>query len=227
MQRFHVNPETGSPGLCRAQSGGCPFGGDESHYPSKEVAQKAFELSMAGETFKKETKASKMKKELNVEKLKEDAAIVENWKGLAYPSKLRRLGELSDKVSFKDPVMIEFEDGSMIFDEAGNGYNIDKPSRWDRIVSGKPSFKRFDSVSLRNLRQVVDIHGIESITVLKDFPKLDKELSVGESYVDTEKNLAVFSPSLDSKNPSVSTFLKEKKGLGYWDHGIWTDGRRE
>lgn len=47
MSRYHVNPETGEPGPCRAQKS-CPFGDMESdHYDSKESARKAYEDSMA------------------------------------------------------------------------------------------------------------------------------------------------------------------------------------
>lgn len=50
MGKFHVNPESGNPGECKAEVQ-CPFGGDEAHYTSADNARKAFELSMAGETF--------------------------------------------------------------------------------------------------------------------------------------------------------------------------------
>jgi len=51
MAKFHVNPKTGNPGECRAEQGGCPFGGEEHHYSSPEKAREAFELSMAAETL--------------------------------------------------------------------------------------------------------------------------------------------------------------------------------
>lgn len=43
MNRYHVNPETGNPNICRAVKGGCPFGGEEAHFDSKNDARKAFE----------------------------------------------------------------------------------------------------------------------------------------------------------------------------------------
>lgn len=42
MARFHLNPETGEPGSCRARKN-CPFGGDEIHFPDKNSARKNFE----------------------------------------------------------------------------------------------------------------------------------------------------------------------------------------
>lgn len=43
---FHVNPKTGNPGICRAkpESGrGCPFGGAEEHFNSREEARADYE----------------------------------------------------------------------------------------------------------------------------------------------------------------------------------------
>lgn len=44
--KYHING-AGEAGKCSAQSGNCPFGGDERHYDSPEKARMAFELSMA------------------------------------------------------------------------------------------------------------------------------------------------------------------------------------
>jgi hypothetical protein len=45
MARFHIN-NAGDAGLCRAKQGGCPFGGDDAHFPSIESAREAYEMSM-------------------------------------------------------------------------------------------------------------------------------------------------------------------------------------
>lgn len=45
---FHIN-DKGEPGKCSATQGKCPYGGEHQHYPSAEVAQKAYELSMAAQ----------------------------------------------------------------------------------------------------------------------------------------------------------------------------------
>lgn len=42
MTKFHINPETGNPGICNAKVR-CRFGGAEEHYDSKEAARAAFE----------------------------------------------------------------------------------------------------------------------------------------------------------------------------------------
>lgn len=46
MAKYHINPATGNPNLCRATKGWCPFGGHGEHFPSKEAARDAYELVM-------------------------------------------------------------------------------------------------------------------------------------------------------------------------------------
>lgn len=48
MARYHINPETGNPGFCRAKKN-CPFGGDNDHFPTREEARKAAEAELAKE----------------------------------------------------------------------------------------------------------------------------------------------------------------------------------
>lgn len=45
MAKFHVNPATGEAGECSAKNGNCPFGGEDSHYTSKEAARASYESS--------------------------------------------------------------------------------------------------------------------------------------------------------------------------------------
>lgn len=49
--KFHINPATGEPGKCSAENGGCPFGGEDNHYTSKEAARAAFEKTQEGAVF--------------------------------------------------------------------------------------------------------------------------------------------------------------------------------
>lgn len=44
MSKFHVNAN-GNPGTCSANTGNCPFGGDEVHFSSKDDARTYYELS--------------------------------------------------------------------------------------------------------------------------------------------------------------------------------------
>lgn len=48
MSKFHINPNTGAAGRCRAFAGECPFGGESDHYGSAEKARNAFEARMGG-----------------------------------------------------------------------------------------------------------------------------------------------------------------------------------
>lgn len=47
MSKYHVNPETGEAGLCRASSGRCPFGGEDAHHGSSAEARTAYEKTMS------------------------------------------------------------------------------------------------------------------------------------------------------------------------------------
>lgn len=46
MPKYHVNPETGNPGICRAKKQ-CRFGGDEAHYETLADAFKGYEERIA------------------------------------------------------------------------------------------------------------------------------------------------------------------------------------
>ena len=77
MTKYHINGE-GNPGLCKAQNGKCPFGGEANHYSSQENARKAFELSMASKANplrKKQTSAEAIASAEGRRKLKEFARI--------------------------------------------------------------------------------------------------------------------------------------------------------
>jgi hypothetical protein len=54
MAKYHINPQTGNPGACRAKEK-CPFGDTDHHYDSKEAARQAFEAS--NQSFPKVIKA--------------------------------------------------------------------------------------------------------------------------------------------------------------------------
>jgi hypothetical protein len=63
--RYHVNPETGKPGQCKAKHK-CRFGGIQDHYESKESAQAAYEKKMQSNTLPRKAK-KKSVYELNLE----------------------------------------------------------------------------------------------------------------------------------------------------------------
>jgi hypothetical protein len=73
MARYHLNPQTGDPGICRAKKN-CPFGDMKSeHYDSKRSARAAYESQMA---FKEEKRVQRA----NSRKL--------NWNSLTADQKL-------------------------------------------------------------------------------------------------------------------------------------------
>lgn len=51
MARYHVNPNTGETGVCRAsgEGRGCPFGGESDHYDSASAAREAYEVKASQE----------------------------------------------------------------------------------------------------------------------------------------------------------------------------------
>lgn len=50
MSKFHVSPNSGEVGECKAKLQ-CPFGGEDKHFPTKEAARQSFEEQMQGSTF--------------------------------------------------------------------------------------------------------------------------------------------------------------------------------
>ena len=48
MAKFHINGN-GEAGQCRAQAGGCPFGGEAEHFTTAEAARESFEARMGDE----------------------------------------------------------------------------------------------------------------------------------------------------------------------------------
>lgn len=43
MTKYHINPQTGNPNICRAEAGKCPFGASEPHFNTKAEALRAYE----------------------------------------------------------------------------------------------------------------------------------------------------------------------------------------
>lgn len=69
MTKFHVNNK-GEAGQCRANQGGCPFGGEAQHYDSIEKARTAYESSRSAEQIPvtvKKTASGKGNKDLRSE----------------------------------------------------------------------------------------------------------------------------------------------------------------
>lgn len=54
--RYHLNPTTGNPNICRAALGKCPFGAEAPHYGSKEEARRGYETLQTSNSQKKLSK---------------------------------------------------------------------------------------------------------------------------------------------------------------------------
>lgn len=52
MARYHVNPETGEPGVCKSETA-CRFGSEAAHYQTEGDARQAYEASMVEQEFRK------------------------------------------------------------------------------------------------------------------------------------------------------------------------------
>lgn len=50
MSRYHINPRTGDPGLCKAKIS-CPYGTADEHFPSEEKARAAYEAGQLSEVL--------------------------------------------------------------------------------------------------------------------------------------------------------------------------------
>lgn len=71
MAKYHVNPETGTPGVCQAKKQ-CRFGGDSEHYASPEAARESYEKKMNGAEGQGLSKAVS-KQSVETEKVKDAA----------------------------------------------------------------------------------------------------------------------------------------------------------
>lgn len=58
MAKYHVNPQTGVPGVCSANNGRCPYGSAADHHDSPQAAVKAFEASFSAAVPQAQKKAS-------------------------------------------------------------------------------------------------------------------------------------------------------------------------
>ena len=72
-RRYHVDPKTGNMGLCHAEKGNCPFGGEDgtaNHYGSEAEAQAVSEFIHA-----QKAKRSSMRRHKAEAKAKEQEAV--------------------------------------------------------------------------------------------------------------------------------------------------------
>lgn len=78
MSQFHVNPETGEAGPCRATSGNCPFADSDHHYNSPEEARDAYEKEMKNQTLQPGLQRAKTVTPKELKRALEDADVAYN-----------------------------------------------------------------------------------------------------------------------------------------------------
>jgi len=96
MTKYHLNPTTGDPGLCKAVNGRCPFGTDEEHFSSKEEARAGYELLQS--VFTKPVEHSKA----TLIALKSDL----DWKGKV-PGWLKKRAKEQEKTFGTTPKILD------------------------------------------------------------------------------------------------------------------------
>lgn len=64
VTKYHINPNSGAVGKCRAEKGNCPFGDESKHFDSPAAARKAFEEEMSSRPLDRSTLKSRTADEL-------------------------------------------------------------------------------------------------------------------------------------------------------------------
>ncbi len=65
--KYHINPDSGKPNICKAQEGNCPYGGEDRHYATREEARGAYE-AIYGDSWTRSLK--RIREQLDSESLK-------------------------------------------------------------------------------------------------------------------------------------------------------------
>lgn len=82
--KFHINPETGTPGVCTASVQGCRYGSEAEHHSSPEDAQYAYEASMSAQTISTHSKSTPARvRNFDLDEHIENPPIAEHAQGVA------------------------------------------------------------------------------------------------------------------------------------------------
>jgi hypothetical protein len=82
MTKFHTSKKSGISGPCRAEKGGCPFGGELDHHDTIEGAREAYEKKMSGESLPKSLNKTGFAEGVGFIEVKPEASISKPTKGL-------------------------------------------------------------------------------------------------------------------------------------------------
>lgn len=231
MTRYHINA-SGEPGACSAKPGNCPFGGEANHYENAALARKAFELSMGAQaprtlSISSEAAASaQMRRDSHYDEFKDEAIKVYTITRETEESTLKDLKDLAEDT----PLAIMLNDGTVIYDKAGNGWKKGyKPNFLAKAISGY-GFVRYNEMHLSNLDQLIPIESVSEILVLKeghkngssDYPKVKETGRRGAIYRGPSDS-AIYTPDMNNTNYSVRIAIMEAQGRGEWVQGNWIE----
>lgn len=127
MAKYHVNPETGNTGPCKATKGQCPFGGEENHYASEKDAREAYEVSQVNSWL--ERSDARIEAESYIELYQESIAEGEE--------SIRKLNDELDKMGMQDP---SYGDAIRALDSIQQSLwdDQDKLRRWEEELEDLP-----------------------------------------------------------------------------------------
>lgn len=94
--KYHINPNTGLPGVCYAKMGKCPYGDDKSHYPTFGEAQsEAFERMSS--QFPMFDKKEILREEHPIVDKKEERIVREIERTILYEREYSYLEDMTDR----------------------------------------------------------------------------------------------------------------------------------
>lgn len=222
MSKFHIN-EKGEPGKCSAEVA-CPFGSDDNHYPSPEVARQAYEESNAHQQVP--TVSKKIAKFLRGGSKKDDLAItLENYNrqdfdDLPYDDVTYDEEHRADKMrrvvadSYKKISRSERE-------EIVQKKIQEQRARWYRMAETEPAVSYQRQVPLRLVPVGTDIMGDDGNGGRKvigrvEAPSEDEYANFSATYSDLDGTMHYVDPH-HPVDVGVVEETDSKKSWGVWE----------
>lgn len=139
MTKYHINPTTGNPGICRAEAGKCPHGANAPHFNSKEEAREAFEKQQGAQSAPAATRQPGVRLQRRADKYK----VPTTWNDLPKKANDEELKNASAYAQVKGaiiPADYSYDDHSSHFQpldyDDGMGH---------RFIIGEKSYTMADS----------------------------------------------------------------------------------
>lgn len=232
-QKFHVNPETGASGLCRASKRPCPLGGSsgtENHYNTREEAENASQALLQDKHGTFSTNKRKTFEEPT--KMTIPGYGTDGWKGSKRPDGYISNKDVAKKIrqDLKDataaghlPAGLKYSvtspNNSVELTVTGFGrdrdiyeYDFTKPS--GRNKSLKPEYKK----TIERLENIHDSYNYDTSNIMADYFNRGY---YGQVTVLTENYIA-FQEYETTKN-KINKIIRDKKKSGMTDDQILED----